>query len=379
MKLKLLVVSLFFSLLFAACTPTTKRQESKRDGKEVKMKIRYAKGFSISRFTNYTQIIVRNPWDSTHVLQKYILVDRNAEMPANLPEGVIVKVPVQRAAICSSVHIGMWNQLGKINDVVAVCEPEYIDFDVIKKGLASGKIIDLGMATSINIEKLVAVSPDVLVVSPYENNTHDRFKNSGIAVIKDASYMEESPLGRSEWIKFEAAFTGEDALAEKIFNDIEKRYQSLCAKVLQTKNRPSVFTDKKYGDSWYISGGNSYIGRFLKDAGANYMWADMKNAGSIPMAFETVFSKAINAEYWLIKYNDSQSNLTYKQLETEYELYSNFKAFKQKNVFAMNSATCPFYEESPMEPDVVLADLVSIFHPEIMLDYKPKYYFKLKQ
>lgn len=379
MKLKLLSVLLFFSLLFAACTPTTKKQESKQDGKEVKMEIRYAKGFSISRFTNYTQIIVRNPWDSTRILEKYILVDRNVEMPANLPEGIIVKVPVQRAAICSSVHIGMWKQLGKINDVVAVCEPKYIGFDAIKKGLTSGKIIDLGMATSINIEKLVAVAPDVLIVSPYENNTHDRFKNSGIAVIKDASYMEESPLGRSEWIKFEAAFTGEDALAEKIFNDIEKRYQSLCAKVLRTKNRPSVFTDKKYGDSWYISGGNSYIGRFLKDAGANYMWADMKNAGSISMAFETVFSKAINAEYWLIKYNDSQSNLTYKQLETEYELYSNFKAFKKKNVFAMNSATCPFYEEGPMEPDVVLADLVSIFHPEIMPDYKPKYYFKLKQ
>jgi len=378
MKLKLLAVSLFFAFLFVACVPTPKKQGSKQENKEVKTKIRYAKGFSISHFANYTQIIVRNPWDSIHILEKYILVDRNAEMPANLPEGVIVKVPVQRAAICSSVHIGMWNQLGKINDVVAVCEPKYIDFEVIKKGLASGKIIDLGMATSINIEKLVAIAPDVLVVSPYENNTHDRFKNSGIAVIKDASYMEESPLGRSEWIKFEAAFTGEDALAEKIFNDIEKRYQSLCTQVLRTKNRPTVFTEKKFGDSWYISGGNSYIGRFLKDAGANYMWADMKNAGSVPLSFEKVFTKAINADYWLIKYNDSQSNLTYKQLATEYELYANFKAFKKKNIFAMNSATCPFYEESPMEPDVVLADLVSIFHPEIMLDYKPKYYFKIQ-
>lgn len=378
MKLKLLAVSLFFALLFAACTPTTKKLENKQNDKEVKTEIRYAKGFSISHFANYTQIIVRNPWDSTHILEKYILVDRNAEMPANLPEGVIVKVPVQRAAICSSVHIGMWNQLGKINDVVAVCEPKYIDFEVIKKGLASGKIIDLGMATSINIEKLVAIAPDVLVVSPYENNTHDRFRNSGIAVIKDASYMEESPLGRSEWIKFEAAFTGEDALAEKIFNDIEKRYQSLCTQVLRTKSRPTVFTEKKFGDSWYISGGNSYIARFLKDAGANYMWADMENAGSVSMAFEKVFSKTINADYWLIKYNDPQSNLTYKRLATEYELYTNFKAFKKKNIFAMNSATCPFYEESPMEPDVLLADLVSIFHPEIMLDYKPKYYFKIQ-
>ncbi len=379
MKSKLLALALFFSLLFGACTPTTKKQESKQDNKEVKSEIRYAKGFSISRFANYTQIIVRNPWDSTHILEEYILVDRNAPIPNHLPEGVIVKVPVQRAAICSSVHIGMWNQLGKINDVVAVCEPEYIDYNVIKQGLSSGKIVDLGMATSINIEKLVAVAPDVLVISPFENNTHDRFLNTGIAVVKDASYMEESPLGRSEWIKFEAAFTGEDALAEKIFNNLEKRYQSLCTQVLRTKNRPTVFAEKKYGDSWYVSGGNSYIGRFLKDAGANYMWADLKNAGSVPMAFETVFAKAIHADYWLIKYNNSQSDLTYKQLETEYELYANFKAFKKKNIFAMNSATCPFYEEGPMEPDVVLSDLVSIFHPEIMPDYKPKYYFRIKQ
>ena len=379
MNTKLSSLFIVISFLLVACTGSSSaRKEKTEENGGSQIEIKYAQGFSIRHFKEYTLIVVRNPWDTTHILEKYILVDRNKKIPIHLPEGTVVKIPVQRAATCSSIFAGEYKKLGDIGKIVAVSEPQYVDIPEIKEGLTSGKIADLGITVSLNAEKLIASKPDVLIISPFEESMHDRFKKNGICVVKDASYMEESPLGRTEWIKFEAAFLGKDSLANEMFSKIEKRYINLCHRISKTKNRPTVFTEKKFGDSWYVAGGNSYMGNFMKDAGANYLWSDLHVSGSKPFSFETVFSKAIHAQYWLIKYNNVQFDLTYKQLGEEYELYKNFNAFKNKTIFAVNSGNTPFYEVGPLEPDVILADLVSIFHPEILPNYKAKYYLKLK-
>jgi iron complex transport system substrate-binding protein len=369
---------LFSALCFIGCTGSRNKQSSPVNITAQNTEIRYAKGFRINHFKDYTQLTVRNPWDSAKVLDTYILVDRNKQLPTNLPEGTVVRTPVKRVAFASSVHAGIWNRLNKIQLTVGVCEPEYFSIPAIAEGLKQGKIADLGMATAINPEKLIAASPEVLIISPFENTKRTEFEKVKIAVVKDASYMEESPLGRAEWIKFEAAFTNENELANKIFTKIEKSYLELCNKVSATKSRPTVFTEKKFGDVWYTAGGKSYLGRFLQDAGANYLWKELNQSGSLPFSFEKVYAQAINADFWLLKYNDAQSNMTYETLKNEYNLYGNFNAFKQKHIFAINTAKTPFYEAGPMEPDRVLADLVHIFHPELLPGYKPKYYFNLE-
>jgi len=377
MRNRNLALSISFLLLLTACGNSKDNNENQKQESKKTSSITYAKGFKIEHYVNYTKVIVRNPWDTTRIMETYILVDRNKEVPKKLPQGNIVKVPVQRVATCSSIFAGEYKQLGDIYKIRAVSEPQYIDIPEIKTGLNNGSINDLGVTISLNVEKLVASKVEILVVSPFEESLHDRFKKMGLCVVKDASYMEDSPLGRAEWIKFEAAFLCKDSLANEIFSNIEKRYLDICQKVQKTKNRPTVFTEKKFGDTWYTAGGYSYMGRFMKDAGANYLWSDLKNSGSVPLTFEKVFSKAINAQFWLIKYNNTQFDLTIKLLGEEYDLYKNFAAYKTGNVFAVNSGNTAFYEEGPMEPDVVLSDLVKIFHPEIMTDYKPKYYLKL--
>lgn len=372
------IILLFIVLCCFGCINPSKQRNNQSETTNKTNKIRYAKDFCINHFENYTQLTIRNPWDSTKVLDTYILVPKNKKLPAKLPEGTVIRIPVERVAFCSSVHAGMWNQLNKAQLTVGVCEPEYFKIPVIMNGLKNGRIADLGMATSINVEKLIAAAPEILIISPFENTKRTEFEKVKIVVVKDASYMEDSPLGRAEWIKFEAAFTGEDKLADKIFSKVEKNYNELCEKVAKTKDRPTVFTEKKFGDIWYIAGGKSYIGRFLQDAGANYLWKDLDQTGSVPFSFEKIYSKAIDADYWLLKYNNYQGDVTYDELKNEYNLYADFKAFKKKHIFAINTTKVPFYEVGPLEPDVVLADLISIFHPEIMPNYKAKYYFKLK-
>jgi iron complex transport system substrate-binding protein len=373
-----LAFTIFLVSLFTACDKPKSNTENKTANSKTTCNITYAKGFKIEHYVDYTKIVVRNPWDTTQTLETYILIDRNKAIPKKLPQGSIVRVPVKRVATCSAIFAGEYKQLCDIRKIVAVSEPEYVYIPEITKGVANGKITNLGINTSLNAEKLIASKTDILVVSPFEESMHDRFKKVGVCVVKDASYMEESPLGRTEWIKFEAAFLSKDSLADAIFSSVEKRYNDICAKVKATKNRPTVFNEKKTGDTWYVAGGKSYMGNFLKDAGAEYIWKDMKNTGSLPFSFEKVFAKAINAQFWMIKYNNTQSNLTLAQLGDEYDLYKNFAAYKAGNVFAVNSGITRFYEEAPLEPDVVLSDLVSIFHPEILPGYKPKYYFKLK-
>jgi len=376
--MKIKILALYTVLCFLGCTNSHKNQNNLSQIVEKNTEVSYAKGFRINRFKDCTQLIVSNPWDSTGVLESYVLVDRNKKLPAHLPDGIVVRTPVERVAFCSSVHAGMWSQLGKAQLTVGVCEPEYFSIPVIKEGLMKGNIANLGMATSFNIEKLIAAAPEILVVSPFENTKRTEFEKVKLVVVKDASYMEESPLGRAEWIKFEAAFTNEDTLADKIFTKIEKNYIELCRKVATTATRPTVFTEKKFGDIWYIAGGKSYLGRFLKDAGTQYLWRELNQSGSMPYTFEKVYAKAVKADYWLIKYNDPRGDMTYETLKNEYPLYANFNAYKQKHIFAINTAKTPFYESGPMEPDRVLADLVYVFHPELLPGYKPTFYFNLE-
>lgn len=376
MSINKLIIILIASFSLLSCNSAGKKNggvESKN-----RTEIRHARGFTIHYFENYTEVTVRNPWDTARVLANYILVDRKIKLPDHLPEGIVVRTPITKVAVCTGVYAGIWKSLGKMSKIVAVCEPQYIELPEVKRGVAEGKIIDLGLATAIDLEKLISVAPNILIISPFENTTYGRLEKTGIPVVEDASYMEDSPLGRAEWIKFEAVFAGEEVLAEQIFTKIETKYRSLCALVAKTKERPTVFTEKKYSQVWYVPGGNSYVGRFFNDAGANYLWRNLPQSGSVPLSFETVFDKAEKAQFWLIKYNNATTDLTYSDLKNEYELYENFDAFKHKNIFGLNSGKTSYYEEGPMEPDVILADLVHVFHPELLPNYVPKYYFSLK-
>lgn len=378
MKFNNLVILSIALLVMSACTKSHTSTSEKQTAEATSSNIKYARGFKMERFADYTLITVRNPWDTTRIMEKYVLVDRNNKITSSLPEGTVVRVPVQRVALCSAIFAGEYKQLGELDKIVAVSDPEYINIKEITTKIQRNEIANLGMTSALKDEQLIASKSEILIVSPFEIATHDKYKNNGICIVKDASYMEESPLGRAEWLKFEAAFLGNDSIANIIFTNIENRYNDLCQQVKTTKNRPTVFTELKSGDAWYVAGGNSFIGNFLKDAGANYLWNDMKMTGSKPLPVEAVYSKAINADYWLIKYN-APTDKTMEQLGNEYALYKNFTAYKNGNVYAVNSGKTPFYEVAPLEPDVVLADLVKIFHPEILPNYNPKYYIKLRR
>lgn len=368
------IVVIFLSLLLLACG----RRGEVAEKAAGSFRVAYATGFSVRRMAGYTEVEVRDPWDTTKLLQRYVLVPAGDGLPQGLPQGLVVRTPLKRVVAATAVHCGWLEMLGVQERVAGVCESRYIDLPFVREGVNAGRITDIGEATAPDVERLIELSPDGMITSPLSSAPYGRVEKTGIPQIKCMDYMEQTPLGRAEWVRFLALFFDREALADSLFAETEKAYREVKALVREVKERPTVLTEMKYGGIWYVSGGKSYIGCLLRDAGADYCWADDEHAGSFPLSFESVFEKGGEADFWLMKYNRAE-DLGYGGLQKEYAPYANFAAWKNRRIFTCNTGRVPYYEEVPIRPDYLLKDLVKIFHPQVLPDYRLRYYGKMKE
>jgi len=366
---------LFFITLFLLFSCDNKKGNDKQ-GASKSYEVEYAKGFGISVYDDYTVVTVNDPWNSTSVLKRYVLVDKAKELPSDLPQGILVRTPLEDVVAYSTIHCTVLDELGLLNIVKGVCESQYVDLDYIREGIKNKTIIDLGMASNPNIEEIILLDPEAIMATPIEGQTYGSIEKTKIPIIETPDYMESSPLGRAEWIKFYSVFLGKEQLADSLFRVTVDNYNRIKERLKDVNDKPTVFTDRKYGNVWYTPGGKSYMANMLKDAGASFIWADDERTGSQALSFETVLDRAGEARFWLIKYNQP-SSLTYPQIKDDFKPYSYFDAFKKKNIWGCNSGEVPYYEDLPIHPDYILQDLAYIFHPEMFPDYKPKYYQKL--
>lgn len=362
---------LFIVLCITACGPGGKQAPAAGDSSADT--IRYAKGFTVRHYTDYTAVEVRDPWDSTQLLQRYLLVDRTKPVPEGLPKGTVVQIPIRNVVVYTSVHAAIIDELKEADRIIGVCEPHFMDIPAIQDGLRDGRIADLGEATAPNVEKIIDIGAEVIIVSPFQNGGYGPAEKLGLPIIECADYMEALPLGRTEWGIFYGMLLGKEAMADSIFRATEHRYLELKKLAAGVSNRPTLIPEKKYGSSWYMPAGDSYMAHLYRDAGADYIFKGLPGAGSTPLAFETVLDQGIYADFWLIKYNQA-TDMTYDELRTEYAPYENFDAYKNQRIYGCNTGKVPFYEEIPMHPDYLLSDLVWIFHPELIPDYTPRYF-----
>ena len=321
---------------------------------------------------------LRNPWDTLKTLHTYILTDRDNTNTGNLPEGTIVRTPLSNAIVYSSVHNSLLAETGAIKSIAGVCDIQYIKHPQIKEMYEGGFIADCGSSMSPDIEKIIDLNADAVLLSPFENSGgYGRIESIGIPIIECADYMETSPLGRAEWMKFYGLLTGKEEETDSLFRKIEKQYLTLKHMTKDVHDRPTVITELKYSSAWYVPGGRSTMARMINDAGGDYIFSYTKESGSVPMSFETVLDKGQKADFWLIKYNQKQDK-TYSELKNDYSPYTNFDAWKNKRIFGCNTSYVNFYEETPFHPETLLRDLIIIFHPEIMKNEKTLYYTELK-
>lgn len=365
-------------LLLSACGGGSKTSSLQAEGDTVRMK--YSSLLQIVKHADYTVVTIRNPWDTLKVLHTYLLADREKPLPEHLPEGTVVRTPLQKSVIYSSVHCSLWSELDELKGIGGVCGLEYIKLPQIQEGCRNGSIVNVGNSMNPDIERIIDLRPDAILLSPFENSGgYGRVGKLNIPIIECADYMETSALGRAEWMRLYGLLLGKEAQADSLFAGIEKEYLTLTQQVKsQNLKRPTVISEMKNSSAWYIPGGNSTMGRLYQDAGADYVFAYLSNSGSVPLAFETVFDRGGHADIWLIKYNQPQDK-TYSELERDYAPYARFKAFQDRKVYGCNTNHVPFYEESPFHPELLLKDLIKIFHPELLPDYDLKYFSNLAE
>ncbi|MDE6483416.1 MAG: ABC transporter substrate-binding protein [Rikenellaceae bacterium] len=356
------------SLLVGCGSPTTEHRGAQTT------EITHARGFTLETFDGYTVARVRDPWDTTRTLHTYVLVPKKAPLPESLPDGDLIRTPVEKAAVASGVHCTLLEAVGCGDAVRAVCQPEYISHRFVKEGIEAGTVADIGAPSQIDVERLIGSGAELIVMSPFEGVSYGAVEKSGIPIVECASYMETEPLGQTEWLKFHAAFYGRLPEADSLFRCIEARYNAVRDTASAASSHPVLLAERRVGQVWYVPGGGSYAANLYRDAGTVWPWSDNDSAGSLSLGFEQVVDRAADADVWLIRYHDPSSTLTYDDLRDEYPLYELFKPFGKRKIFTCNTAVTPYYETAIVNPDKVLSDIVRIAHPELLTDTRLYYY-----
>lgn len=343
--------------------------------------VKYAKGFSIENYEGYTIITVKNPWPKASKTYKYILKEKNGIVPDSLNSLMKIITPIKKIVVTSTTHIPSLEMLNEENSLIGFPNLSYISSDKVRALIDAKKIKELGGNQSLNTEVLIDLQPEVIIGYGIDNNnpTLDNLQKSGLKVMLNGDWNEETPLGKAEWIKFFGALYGKQKEANEIFDKIEKDYLKTIEIAKMATSSPTILAGDMFEDKWYLPKGTSWGSQLLAQAKGNYLWKETTGTGSLSLSFETVLEKAKDADFWITSGQFS----SLKQMTDANPHYEQFKAFQNKNVYSFagkkgKTGGVLYYELAPNRPDLVLKDLVKILHPELLVGYEPFFFEKLK-
>ena len=343
----------------------------------------------------YAEAIVANPWKAGTLLHRYILIPKGEEgdktvamLAKRRSTGArcttdTVRTPVERSAVFIAPHCQLMYELGCQQVIRGVCDLDYINIpDVKKRAALSGNtsaqnpIVNCGSSMAPDIERIIALKPEAILLSPFENSGgYGKLDKLHIPLIEAADYMESSPLGRAEWMKFYGMLFGNEEgisngisgtcelRADSLFSKIEKEYLKLKAEAGKLPKGLSILTERKTGNVWYVPGGQSTIGILLKDANARYIFSDDQHSGSLAMSPEQILAKGKQVDVWAFKYFGG-APLSQAQLLQEYDGYKALAAFNRGNIYQVDTSTEPYFELTSFHPELLLREFVILAHGE---------------
>ncbi len=343
--------------------------------------IEFAKGFSITKYEDYNILTVNNPWPQADKNFTYLLAEKEANIPSSLQYDFKITIPLKKVIVTSTTHIPSLEILNEETSLVGFPGLDYISSEKTRELISQGAITELGKNEAINTEVLLSLQPDAVIGFAVDGNnkSFNTIQKSGIPIIYNGDWTEDSPLGKAEWIKFFGALYNKGTEADNQFNTIRDSYLSAKELAKEAAIKPKVLSGSMYKDQWYVPYGNSWSAQFIKDANADYIYKDTKGSGSIALSFESVLDYGRDAEYWIAPGQFQ----TFQQLIDTSPHYNQFKAVQNKNVFTYSNSLGEtggvlYYELAPSRPDLVLKDLVSIFHPNLLPNYKPTFFKPLR-
>lgn len=373
-----------YLILFLLCLYSCKQPKGEAVSNSVLLpdnNIEYAQGFTLERTSpDITIIKVLSPWPESGDSFTYALVPKEklSAITLNSEEyDAIIGVPVQNIVVTSTTHIPALEALGETDKLIGFPNMEYVSSPKTRIRINEGLVQELGNNEALNSEMVIALHPEVVIGFSInrENRAYETIQRSHIPVVYNGDWTEETPLGKAEWIKFFAPFFQKEKEADLIFKSIEDNYNNAKALAEKAKNRPKVLSGALYKDIWYLPGGKSWASKFIEDANAEYLWNGTPATGSLSLSLESVLERAQNADFWI---SPSQFG-SYSALKEANQHYAQFSAFRNKKTYTYantkgETGGLLYFELAPNRPDLVLKDLIQIFHPELLPDYIPTFF-----
>ncbi|MFD0962897.1 ABC transporter substrate-binding protein [Pseudofulvibacter geojedonensis] len=374
---KLSIILLF--IVFISCKKEVSTPEI-TSNKTHKIELEYATSFEVEKSEDFTKINLKTPWPEADKSFTYLLVDKEKQVPKNIDYDVLVRTPVDKIVVTSTTHIPSLESLDVLDKLVGFPSTNFISSEAARKKIDAGEIKELGKNESINTEVLLNLQPDIVVGFAINGNnkTFNTIQKVGIPVVYNAAWIEKHALGRAEWIKFFGYLFNKEKQANAIFKDIVTNYKNASKLAANATNKPTILGGSMFKDVWNVPYGNSWVAKFIDDANGDYLWKDTKGSGSIALNIESVIEKAQQADIWVTSGGAS----TKDELLARNQHYKQFKAFQDGNVYLANKKGATggllFFELGPNRPDLILKDLIKIFHPELLPHHELYFYQKIQ-
>ena len=343
--------------------------------------IKYANGFDIITKNGIKKLIIKSPYQNSKDVFEYQIKNKTVSKNIN-KNNLIIEVPITKIVVTSTTHIPMVELLNEEATVIGFPYSKYVSSEKTRQLIDSGNITEIGKENSLNTEILLDLEPEIVV--GYSVSSADKslttIKKAGINVIYNGDWLEETPLGRAEWIKFFGVLFNKEKQADSIFKIIETNYLEAKKIALTAIKKPTILSGAIMSkDIWNLPAGNSFVAQFLKDANLDYLWKNSKGKGSLSLSFESVFDKGVNADFWIAPGYFS----TKEQLLNSNQIYTKFKAFENGNIYTPSTKKGTtggviYYELAPTRPDLVLKDIIKITNTDLLPDYKMTFFQKMK-
>ena len=371
---------LFFCWIVIACNNETKVSNSNVVEKErTILELDHAKNFTIEKEGTYTILTITKAWKNAQEEFQYVLYPREEQAPTNYPNAVTIPVPVERIICTSTIDVAFLDFLEATDKIVAMSNGAYVYNKNVQTALKEGRVMDIGGSNTIDYEKALTSNADVaMVYSIGDQASYKKFNEMGIPAVLLSDFMEKTPLGRAEWAVFVACLLGKENEALRKCSQIAAKYQQLQERATRHNRKPTVLTGAVYKGTWYVAGGKSFMATFIQDAGGRYLWEEDNSLSGVPLDFEAVYAKALEADYWI-----NMSSWTNKDdLVDSESKYQDFKAFQEGqlyNYYKRGTAQggSDIFESAIVNPHLVLKDLIHIFHDEQVEEDSLYYYQEL--
>ncbi|TXK74202.1 ABC transporter substrate-binding protein [Mesonia sp. HuA40] len=365
----------FFCVLILTSLLSCKKQTSASatftpplQNKNETLKLKYASGFAVNKYENYTLLSVSQPWPDAQKDFIYAIAENKINIPDSVVYDAFVPRTLNRLIVTSTTHIPALESLKQLDKLIAFPNLNYISSPAVRTKIENGEVLEVGNKNQLNTELVLASQPDAVVASAINanNKSFSTLERNGIPVIYNGDWVEETPLGKAEWIKFFGVLLNQEQQADSIFNQIETNYLNAKKIAKKATSKPLVVSGSLYKDVWYAPAGDSWQAQLIQDANANYVYEKTKGKGSLSLALEEVLANAQNANIWI----SPGSFTSYKALLESNQHYSQLSAYQNKEVYTIALTTGEtggvlFYELGPNRPDLILMDLIKIFHPNL--------------